>query len=141
MGPSGGFLIPAFGWTKRRSRSSGTGQPHGKSRKSSVLPITPISPSRSLGFHASTYDGNGHGDVHPVAFFSRTPDAAEPNCDTHDKELLAIFAAFKTWQHYLESPIHTIDIITDHKNLEYFATTKTLFFKHAGRNTSPRSTW
>jgi len=32
------------------------------------------------------------------------------------KDLLAIFAAFNTWRHYLESPHHTIDAITDHKN-------------------------
>ena len=51
---------------------------------------------------------------------------AELNYDTHDKELLAVFKVFKTWQHYLESPHHTIDVITDHKNLEYFSTTKTL---------------
>ena len=53
------------------------------------------------------------------------------NYDTHDKELLAIFEAFKMWRHYLESPIHTIDIITDHKNLEYFSTTKTLSRRQA----------
>jgi hypothetical protein len=66
------------------------------------------------------------GDVHPVAFYSRTLHGAELNYDTHDKELLAIFEAFKTWRHYLESPVHTIDVVTDHKNLEYFSTTKTL---------------
>src|SRR5258706_2239642 len=66
------------------------------------------------------------GDVHPIAFYSRMLHGAELNYDTHDKELLAIFEAFKTWRHYLESPIHTIDVVTDHKNLEYFTTTKTL---------------
>ena len=71
------------------------------------------------------------GDVHPVAFFSRTLTGAELNYDTHDKELLAIFQAFKTWRHYLESPHHTVDVITDHKNLEYFSTTKTLTRRQA----------
>jgi hypothetical protein len=51
---------------------------------------------------------------------------SELNYDTHDKELLAIFEAFKTWCHYLKSPHHMIDIIMDHKNLEYFSLTKTL---------------
>jgi len=44
------------------------------------------------------------GQVHPVAFFSRTLSGAELNYDTHDKEPLAIFEAFKTWRHCLVSP-------------------------------------
>jgi hypothetical protein len=40
--------------------------------------------------------------------------------------LLAIFDAFKTWCHYLEGAPLPIDVVTDHKNLEYFATTKLL---------------
>jgi len=50
----------------------------------------------------------------------------ELNYNIHDKELLAIFEAFKIWQHYLEGSTLPIDIITDHKNLEYFLTTKIL---------------
>ena len=50
----------------------------------------------------------------------------ELNYDTHDKELLTIFEAFKIWQHYLEGPAYSIDIVMDHKNLEYFSTTKVL---------------
>jgi len=69
---------------------------------------------------------NEDNEVHPVAFHSRTFTAAELNYDTHDKELLAIFEAFKIWQHYLEGPAYPIDIVTDHKNLEYFSTTKIL---------------
>ena len=44
----------------------------------------------------------------------------------HDKELLAIFDAFTHWRHYLEGPALPVDVVTDHKNLEYFATTKVL---------------
>jgi len=65
-------------------------------------------------------------EVHLVAFHSHTFTAAELNYDTHNKELLAIFEAFKIWQHYLEGPVYLIDVITDHKNLEYFSTTKVL---------------
>ena len=50
----------------------------------------------------------------------------ELNYDVHDKELLAIFEAFKIWQHYLEGSASPIDVVTDHKNLEYFSTTKVL---------------
>ena len=72
---------------------------------------------------------NEDNEVHPVAFHSRTFTAAELNYDTHDKELLAIFEAFKIWQHYLEGPAYPIDIVTDHKNLEYFSTTKVLTWR------------
>jgi len=44
----------------------------------------------------------------------------------HDKELLAIYQAYINWRHYLEGSINVIDMVTDHKNLEYFTTTKKL---------------
>ena len=66
------------------------------------------------------------GEIHPIAFHSRSFNSAELNYDTHDKELLAIFKAFKHWRQYLEGSGTSIDVITDHKNLEYFATTKIL---------------
>jgi hypothetical protein len=51
---------------------------------------------------------------------------AELNYDIYVKELLAIFTAFKEWRHYLEGPELPIKVITNHKNLEYFVTTKLL---------------
>ena len=66
------------------------------------------------------------GELRPVAFYSRTLTAPELNYDTHDKELLAIFEAFKSWRHYLEGPAFLVDVVTDHKNLEYFSTSKVL---------------
>src|SRR5258708_32370665 len=44
----------------------------------------------------------------------------------HDKELLAIFKAFKSWRHFLEGSAAAINMVTDHKNLEYFTSTKKL---------------
>ena len=69
---------------------------------------------------------NKDNEVHPVAFYSCIFTTAELNYDTHNKELLAIFEAFKIWQHYLEGPAYPIDVVMDHKNLEYFSTTKVL---------------
>jgi hypothetical protein len=66
------------------------------------------------------------GDVHPVTFYSCMLNGTELNYNMHNKELLAIFDAFKTWHHYLKSPHHTVNVITDHKNLKYFLTTKSL---------------
>ena len=71
------------------------------------------------------------GELHPIAFHSRTLTGAELNYDTHDKELLAIFEAFKVWRHYLEGSGTPVDVVTDHKNLEYFSTTKLLTRRQA----------
>jgi hypothetical protein len=73
-------------------------------------------------------DGSG---LHPVAFHSRKFKPAEINYDIHDKELLAIVVAFKEWEHMLKSTESEITVFTDHKNLEYFATTKVLTRRQA----------
>ena len=73
---------------------------------------------------------NNHPDgkclLHPVAFYSRRMTPAECNYKIHDKELLAIIVAFEEWRRYLISTPDPIRVITDHKNLEYFTTTKAL---------------
>ena len=71
------------------------------------------------------------GELRPVAFYSWTLTAPELNYDTHNKELLAIFEAFRTWHHYLEGSATPVDVITDHKNLEYFSTSKVLTHQQA----------
>ena len=40
---------------------------------------------------------NKENEVHPVAFHFHTFTVVELNSDIHDKELLAIFEAFKIW--------------------------------------------
>ena len=65
-------------------------------------------------------------EIHPVAFHSRTFSTLGLNYDVHDKELLAIFEAFKIWRHYLEGSTSPINMVMDYKNLEYFLTTKIL---------------
>src|SRR6266481_1001066 len=66
------------------------------------------------------------GELHPVAFHSHTFHEPECNYDVHNKELLAIFEAFTQWRHYLEGSGTPIDIVTNHRNLQYFSTTKIL---------------
>ena len=70
-------------------------------------------------------------EIHPITFHSCTLSRAELNYDTHDKELLAIFEVFSNWRHYLEGSAQPIDIVMDHKNLEYFSTTKLLTRRQA----------
>ena len=67
-----------------------------------------------------------NGELQPVAFYFRTMTPPELNYDTHDKELLAIFKAFCHWRHYLEGSATPIDVVMDHKNLEYFSSSKVL---------------
>jgi hypothetical protein len=78
----------------------------------------------ALGAVCSQNDENG--TPHPIAFYSRKLIPAEINYQIYDKELLAIVAAFTHWRHYLEFSQHTTIVITDHKNLEYFNTTRNL---------------
>src|SRR3984957_9587680 len=66
------------------------------------------------------------GKIHPIAYMSKTLSPAEKNYDIYDKELLAVIRAFKEWRHWLEGTLRPVILITDHKNLEYFMSTKTL---------------
>ena len=66
------------------------------------------------------------GKIHLIAFHSRTFTPPKLNYNVHNKELLAIFEAFNIWCHYLKGSPTPINMVTDHKNLEYFSTTKLL---------------
>jgi len=66
------------------------------------------------------------GRLHPIAFWSRKSTPAECNYDIHDREMLAIILAFVHWRHYLEGANHTVQVFTDHKNLEVFMSSKIL---------------
>jgi len=72
---------------------------------------------------------NKENEVYLVAFHFHTFTTVELNYDTYDKELLAIFEAFKIWRHYLEGLVYLINVVIDHKNLEYFSTTKMLIWR------------
>ena len=69
---------------------------------------------------------NEENKVQPIAFHFYTFTVAELNCNIYDKESLVIFEAFKIWQYYLENSAYSINIVINHKNLEYFSTIKML---------------
>jgi hypothetical protein len=71
------------------------------------------------------------GVLRPTSFYSRKCSPAEQNYDTYDRELLAIVASMKQWRHHLEGARYKILIQCDHKNLEYFQTTKVLARRQA----------
>lgn len=64
--------------------------------------------------------------LRPVAYFSKKHSPAECNYEIYDKELLAIIRCFEEWRPELEGAAHPIAVISDHKNLEYFMSTKQL---------------
>jgi hypothetical protein len=73
---------------------------------------------------------DGFGVLRPTSFYSRKCTPAEQTYDdTYDRELLAIVASMKQWRHL--DARYKILIQCDHKNLEYFQTTKVLSRRQA----------
>ena len=68
------------------------------------------------------------GRLHPVAFHPRKMNNHHDkiNYEIHNKELLAITAAFKEWRRYLEGARHKICVYTVHGGLEWFTQNKPL---------------
>ena len=63
---------------------------------------------------------------HPITFYSRSMNPAKRNYRISNKEALAIVKALQHWRHLLEGTVIPIEIITDHKNLEYFSQPRVL---------------
>jgi hypothetical protein len=61
-----------------------------------------------------------------VAYFSKRISLAKGNYKIYNKELLAIIYCFKQWRPELEGATHLIQVLSNYKNLQYFATTKQL---------------
>ena len=74
---------------------------------------------------------DSQGVLHPVTYFSTCMASAECNYDIYDKELLAIICTFEEWRPELEGAAEQVQVITDHKNLKYFMTTKQLSRRQA----------
>ena len=69
--------------------------------------------------------------LRPVAFMSCQHLPAECNYEIYDKELMAIVRAFEEWQPELEGSPKPINVIFNHKNLEYFMFSKQLSRRQA----------
>jgi len=78
----------------------------------------------AIGGILSQHGDDGH--LHPCAYCSAKMSQTEQNYDIYNKELLSIVLAFKDRRVYLEGSPHQVKVILDHKNLEYFLTTKQL---------------
>ncbi len=64
--------------------------------------------------------------IKSVAYFSKTLSLAECNYEIYDKELLTIIRCFEQWRAKLQLIETFINVLTDHKSLEYFMTIKKL---------------
>jgi hypothetical protein len=69
---------------------------------------------------------NNQGILHPAAFFSKKHTRVEENYEVYDEELGAIVKSLEQWRPECEGSAHPIEILTDHKNLKYFMTSKLL---------------
>src|ERR1700744_3817456 len=66
------------------------------------------------------YQRDKNNKLQPVAYYSKTFNAAERNYDIHDRELMAVVNALKEWRHFLICSPHVVTIYTDHANLQYY---------------------
>jgi len=93
-----------------------------------IIPQTDVSGFAIAGI-LNQYDV--FGVLRPVDFYSRKCSPAEQNYDTYDRELLAIVETLKQWRHYLKGANYKVLIRWNHKNLEYFQTSKVLSRRQA----------
>lgn len=75
----------------------------------------------------SQYDDDG--TLRPCAYFSQKSSPAECNYEIHDKEMLAVIKCLNQWDSELRS-VREFEVITDHKNLEYFMKPRQLGERH-----------
>ncbi|KAI1001697.1 hypothetical protein K3495_g6500 [Podosphaera aphanis] len=68
---------------------------------------------------------------HPIAFFSKNMASTELNYEIHDREMLAIIRSLSHWRAELIGSTKKVEILTDHRALEYFMTTKSLNARQA----------
>ena len=71
------------------------------------------------------------GEWYPVGYFSKTMAPAELNYPIHDKEMLAIVRALGQWRAELTGTSTAIKVLTDHRSLEYFMSSKILNSRQA----------
>jgi RNase H-like domain found in reverse transcriptase len=56
---------------------------------------------------------------------------AKLNYPIYNKEMLAIVLSFQHWRVHLQGTLEAIQVVLDHKALEYFMTTKALSARQA----------
>ena len=91
-----------------------------------TLPLTLITDASDYAFASILLQPDIKNLLHPVAYYSRKFTPAEINYEIHDKELLVIVDSFRDMRSWLIYSPHPISVFSDHKNLEYFMTSRIL---------------
>ena len=71
------------------------------------------------------------GKWHPIAYRSSTMSAEECNYEIYDREMLGLIHALEDWQHFLEGLPEPFEVVTDHKNMEWWASMRNLTRRQA----------
>ena len=95
------------------------------------LPITMETDASDFAIGGILSETSPEGTMHPMCFYSKKLSPAKLNCPIYDKELLGVVAGFKHWRVYVEGAQHSVQVYTDHKNLEYFSTSRTTSRRHS----------
>jgi hypothetical protein len=96
-----------------------------------VKPVTIETDASDYAIGAVCSQPDESGVLHPVAYYSRKLKDPERNHDINDKELLAIVDTLRKWDTYCKTIGPKIEILTDHKNLEYWKTKRDLSLRQA----------
>ena len=63
---------------------------------------------------------------HFIIYWLRKLMSVKINYKTHNLELLVIIGTFKQWHHYLKNSWYSVEVLTDHNNLQSFMKVKVL---------------
>lgn len=84
-------------------------------------PFVVMTDASDYGIGAVLQQDQGKG-LQPICFMSHKLNSAERNYPVHERELLAIVVALRTWRHLLQDARFAVEVQTDHKALVYFNT-------------------
>lgn len=88
-----------------------------------VLPLNALTKKDRRGI---LHQPDAQGFLHPVAYYSRKLTPAEINYEVYDKELLAVVESFRDMRAWCIGTTEPIAVVSDHKNLEYFMSSRIL---------------
>ena len=88
-------------------------------RADTRLPFVVMTDASDYGVGAVLQQDRGAG-MQPVCFLSHKLSSAERNYPVHERELLAIIIALRTWRHYLQDARYQVVVQTDHQALRFF---------------------
>ncbi|KAL1942197.1 hypothetical protein VTO73DRAFT_6261 [Trametes versicolor] len=91
-----------------------------------TLPSTLATDASDFAIAGVLHQPDPDGLLHPVAFFSRKLSPAEINYEVYDKELLAVVESFRDMRAWLIGTDTPVSVVSDHKNLEYFMSSRVL---------------